>query len=407
MREAERYLESLEVFGMRFGLERMRRLMTTLGSPQEKFRSIHVVGSNGKSSTSRMIAALLSAHGHVAGAYLSPHLVSFAERVEVGGAPVADAAFASAIARTADAAALVNRTLEAGDRVTQFEALTGAAYLELAQAGVDVAAIEAGLGGRYDATSVIRSSVQVLTNVSLEHTRWLGPTITHIAEEKLAVVPQGGTLVAGRLDPEALAVAERVVVERGARFLLMGRDFGDPGVALQPRGAFQRDNFAVAVAAAEAFHGTLDPDRVREAALAVRAPGRLEVVGEKPLTVFDGAHNPAGARALAESVGELTGDKPVVGVMSVLDDKNASEMLAILLPLLDLVVFTRSSRRDALPPATLQSLARQLGGPPAEVEPAPGDALARARELAGPEGAVLVTGSIYLLSDLARERAAR
>ena len=354
-----------------------------------------------------MIAALLSAHGRVAGAYLSPHLVSFAERVEVGDAPVADATFASAIARTADAAALVNRTLEAGDRVTQFEALTAAAYLELAEAAVDVAAIEAGLGGRYDATSVIRSSVQVLTNVSLEHTRWLGPTITHIAEEKLAVLPQGGTLVAGRLDPEALAVAERAVAERAARFLLMGRDFGDPGVALQPRGAFQRDNFSVAVAAAEVFHGTLDPGRVREAALAVRAPGRLEVVGEEPLTVFDGAHNPAGAHALAESVGELTGDKPVVGVMSVLDDKNASEMLAILLPLLDRVVFTRSSRRDALPPATLQSLARQLGGPPAEVEPAPGDALARARELAGPEGAVLVTGSIYLLSDLARERALR
>jgi dihydrofolate synthase/folylpolyglutamate synthase len=407
MREAERYLESLEVFGMRFGLERMRRLMTALGSPQEQFRSIHVVGSNGKSSTARMIAALLSAHGHLAGTYLSPHLVSFAERVEVGGRAVADEAFAAAIARTADAAALVNRTLDPGDRVTQFEALTAAAYLELAEADVDVAAIEAGLGGRYDATSVIRSTVQVLTNVSLEHTRWLGPTVTHIAEEKLAVLPHRGTLVAGRLDPEALAVAERIVAERDARFLLMGRDFGDPGVPLRPRGAFQRDNFAVAAAAAEAFHGELEPQAVREAALAVMTPGRLEVVDDEPLTVFDGAHNPAGARALAESLRDLTGTKPVVGVMSVLDDKNASEMLATLLPLLDRVVFTRSSRRDALPPATLESLARQLDRTPAVIEPVPRDALARARELAGPEGAVLVTGSIYLLSDLARERARR
>jgi dihydrofolate synthase/folylpolyglutamate synthase len=296
----------------------------------------------------------------------------------------------------------VNRTLEADDRVTQFEALTAAAYLELAQSGMEVAVIEAGLGGRYDATSVISSAVQVLTNVSLEHTRWLGPTVTHIAEEKLAVVPQGGTLVAGRLDREALAVAERVVGERGARFVLAGRDFGDPGVPLHPRGAFQRDNFAVAVAAAEAYHGPLDAAHIRDAAQAVRTPGRLEVVARDPLTIFDGAHNPAGARALAAALGEVVEGRPIVGVMSVLDDKAASEMLAILLPLMDHIVFTRSSRSGALPPATLESLARQLDGPPAELEPRPGAALERARDLAGPHGAVLVTGSIYLLSDLAR-----
>ena len=182
LRDAERYLDSLEMFGMRFGLERMRRLMTALDSPHERFRSIHVLGSNGKSSTVRMIAALLECHGLRTGAYLSPHLASWAERIEVGGRPVSDERFAAAIARVAEAAALVDRTLDADDRVTQFEALTAAAYLELARAQVEVAAVEAGLGGRYDATSVIRSSVQVLTNVSLEHTRWLGPTETHIAE---------------------------------------------------------------------------------------------------------------------------------------------------------------------------------------------------------------------------------
>jgi dihydrofolate synthase / folylpolyglutamate synthase len=402
VREAERYLDALEIFGMRFGLERMRRLMIALGSPEERFRTIHVLGSNGKTSTTRMIAALLSRHGLRTGAYTSPHLVSWAERVEIGGRRVPDAQFAAAIARTAEAAAIVNRTLDPDDRVTQFEALTAAAYLELAQSGVEVAVVEAGLGGRYDATSVISSAVQVLTNVSLEHTRWLGPTVTHIAEEKLAVVPEGGTLVAGRLDPEALAAAERVVAQRRARFLLAGRDFGDPGVPLHPRGAFQRDNFAVAVAAAEAYHGPLDAARVKDAAQAVRTPGRLEVVGRDPLTIFDGAHNPAGARALATALGDVAEGRPVVGVMSVLDDKAASEMLAILLPLMEHIVFTRSSRSGALPPATLESLARQLNGPPAELEPRPGAALQRARELAGPRGAVLVTGSIYLLSDLAR-----
>jgi dihydrofolate synthase/folylpolyglutamate synthase len=286
--------------------------------------------------------------------------------------------------------------------VTQFEALTAAAYWELARAGVEAAVVEAGLGARYDATSVIRPAVQVLTNVSLEHTRWLGPTVSHIAEEKLALVAEGGTVVAGRLDGEALAVAQRVTAERGARLLLLERDFGDPGVPLAPRGAFQRENFAVAVAAAEAFHGRLDPVRVRAAAQAVRTPGRLEVVGEEPLTILDGAHNPAGAEALAAELPSLVGERSVVAVMSVLDDKDASRMLATLLPLFAGVVFTRSSRRDALPPATLASLARQLGGPAASIEPSPRAALARARELAGAGGAVVVTGSIYLLSDLAR-----
>jgi dihydrofolate synthase/folylpolyglutamate synthase len=402
MRDAERYLDSLEMFGMRFGLERMRRLMTALDSPHERFDSIHVLGSNGKSSTVRMIAALLESHGHSTGAYLSPHLSSWAERVEVGTRPVSEERFAAAIARVAEAAALVDRTLGPGDRVTQFEALTAAAYWELARAGVEVAVVEAGLGGRYDATSVIRSRVQVLTNVSLEHTRWLGPTERHIAEEKLAVVPEGGTVVAGRLGAEALDVAERVTAERGARLLLWGRDFDDPGVPLHPPGAFQRENFAVAVAAAEAFRGHLDPARVRAAAQAVRTPGRLEVVTSDPLTILDGAHNPAGARALAAALHEIVASRPVVGVMSVLDDKDASNMLGTLLPLFEAVVFTRSSHRGALPAATLASLARQLAGPVAHIEPSPRTALARARELAGPEGAVVVTGSIYLLSDLAR-----
>jgi dihydrofolate synthase/folylpolyglutamate synthase len=418
MRDAERYLQSLELFGMRFGLERMRRLMTALGCPQDRFRSIHVVGSNGKTSTARMAAALLGRHGLRAGAYLSPHLESFAERIEVDGRPVADERFAAAVARAGEAAALVDRTLGPGDRVTQFEALTAAAYWELARAGVDVAVVEAGLGGRYDATSVIRSTVQVLTNVSLEHTRWLGPTERHIAEEKLAVVPPGGLLVAGRLGPEALHVAERVAAQREARLLLLGRDFDASargevvtvttrdrtyaGVRLRARGSFQRENFAVAIAAAEAFRGPLDPATVREAALAVAIPGRLEVVDTEPLTIMDGAHNPAGSRALAAAVGHLVGGRRVVGVMSILDDKDASEMLAILLPLFDHVVFTRSTHRNALPAATLESLARQRGGPPAELERSPSEALNRARELAGPGGAVVVTGSIYLISDLVR-----
>src|ERR687883_1038519 len=205
--DAERYLLSLELFGMRFGLDRMRRLMTALGSPQERYGTIHVAGTNGKSSTVRMAAAILRRHGLRAGSYLSPHLVSFTERIRIDDADLSEERFAAAVTRAARAADKVNRTLEEGDRVTQFEALTAAAYSELAEAGVDVAVVEAGLGGRYDATNVIPSRVQVLTNVGLEHTRWLGPTIADISREKLAVVRDDSTLVIGTLHPDAEAEA--------------------------------------------------------------------------------------------------------------------------------------------------------------------------------------------------------
>ena len=191
--EAERYLLSLELFGMRFGLDRMRRLMTVLGSPQERYETIHVVGTNGKSSTARMTAAILRRHGLRTGTYLSPHLVSFTERVRIDDEDSSPERFAAAVERARHAAEMVDRTLGPDDGVTQFEALTAAAFDELAGAGVQVAVIEAGLGGRYDATNVIPSRVQVLTNVGLEHTRWLGPTVADIAARSSTSCSQVGS----------------------------------------------------------------------------------------------------------------------------------------------------------------------------------------------------------------------
>jgi dihydrofolate synthase/folylpolyglutamate synthase len=399
LRQAEEYLLDLELFGMRFGLDRMHKLMTVLGMPQRRFASIHVVGTNGKSSTVRMIASILEAHGLRTGSYTSPHLGSFTERVEVGQQPVSDADFAAAVARAAHAAELVNHTQEEGDTVTQFEALTAAAYHELARREVEIAVIEAGLGGRYDATNVIPSKVQVLTNVGLEHTRWLGPTIADIAEEKLAVVPHQGTLVTGELHPDAEAVARWVAREQNARRVQAPPSVDYPVGA---RGAFQRRNFALARTAAEAFLGELDEDAVRRAAASVQVPGRMQQIGERPLTIVDGAHNPAGARAVAEAVPEVVGERPLVGVFAVLDDKDAAAMLESLLPLCRQAVFTRCANPRSLPPATLESLASKLGGPSAETSADPRAALDRARELAGPDGAILATGSIYLVADLVR-----
>jgi len=401
--DAERWLLSLEVFGMKFGLQRMRRLMTVLGNPQQRFRQIHVVGSNGKSSTVRMIAAILERHGLRTGAYLSPHLVSFAERVQVGGRDVAEADFAGAVARAARATAAVDRSSPADEPVTQFEAITAAAYDELARQGVQAAVIEAGLGGRYDATNVVDSQVQVLTNVSLEHTRWLGPTIADITAEKVDVVRPHGTLVVGaRLHPDALAVAARVCEERGARLVVAP---SDPGVEVLARGPFQRRNFALAAAAAHAFLGALDAQRVAAAAAATIVPGRFEVVADDPVTVFDGAHNPDGMRALAEALRAFLDGRRLVACLSVLEDKDAARMLEELLPLCDAVILTAARNPRALPPATLESLTRQLGGRPegfATVVSEPHAALAAARRAAGPDGVALATGSLYLIADLLR-----
>ena len=392
---AELWLLQRELFGMRFGLDRMRRLLTALGSPQDRFRAIHVVGTNGKSSTTRFAAALLGAG---TGAFLSPHLVSFRERIRIGDGDLSEDEFGEAIRRVSRAAEKVDRTLTGDDRVTQFEALTAAAYDEFARRGVEAAVVEAGLGGRWDATNVIDAEVVVLTNVGLEHTRWLGPTVRDIAKEKLAVVGERATLVLpSDLHPDAREEAERVAAGR----IVVAPD--DAGMALGALGGFQQGNFALARAAVEALRdGRLGEDEVREAAARVRVPGRFEVVSDRPLTVLDGAHNPSGMQALARSAAALRSHAlaDVVVVLSVLDDKDVSEMLRAILPHATAVVATSNANPRALSPATIASLTEQLGGPETVIEAEPHKALERARTMAGPDGAVLATGSIYLVADL-------
>jgi dihydrofolate synthase/folylpolyglutamate synthase len=334
-----------------------------------------------------MCAALLEAHGLCTGAFLSPHLTSFAERVRIGDEDLTPSEFAAAIDRVARAAEMVDRTLEEGDQVTQFEALTAAAYDEFARRGVEVAVVEAGLGGRWDATNVLDAGVCVLTNVGLEHTRWLGPTITDIAREKLAVVAPEAALVLGDDQPEVVALARAT----GARIVR-------PEPVDVPLPGYQRTNFAVACAAAREHLGVLDPVVAERVAARITVPGRLQVVAERPLTILDGAHNPSGVEALAAALPE----REWVGVVSILDDKDAAAMLRALLPRCTRFVCTAAPSPRALSPATLASLVEQLGAT-AEIVPAPRAAVARAQELAGPDGAVIATGSIYLIAELVSE----
>jgi dihydrofolate synthase / folylpolyglutamate synthase len=391
---------------MRFGLDRMRRMMTALASPERGFQSIHVVGTNGKSSTTRMIAAILERHGLRTGAYLSPHLRSYTERVRISERDISEYDFAKAVAAAARAAERVNRTLAEDDHVTQFELLTAAAFFELDRRRVQVGVIEAGLGGRYDATSVIDSSVTVLTGVGLEHTRWLGPTLRDIAAEKLAVLREGTTLVLpADVDPEVLALAHDNARSKRARVISPETGYWETMLATQ--GSFQRRNFALAKAASEAYLTgagmSLEQDAVAAAARETLVPGRLQRVGESPLTIFDGAHNPDAVRALCESLDELAADRQIVLVLGVLDDKDAAGMLKLLLGRCARAWFTAPPSARALSPAALESLARQQGFENAVCEPDCERALDQAQDFACEnerDTLVLATGSIYLIGAL-------
>ena len=352
-----------------------------------------------------------------AGAYLSPHIDDWAERVQIDGGPIGDDAFAEAATAVREAAE--GPAFSPGDPVTQFEAVTALAFWAFRRAGVGAMAIEAGLGGRYDATNVLQpDAAVVLTNIALEHTEFLGDTEAAIAGEKLAVCADGSDrLVVGPLSPPARAAVDAELARRRIRALRYGEGLhardDDEGVAVETpnaryeglplalRGSFQRHNLAVALAGAElVVGGPLQARALRRAVAGVRMPGRLEVVPGAPSVVLDGAHNPAGVEAL---VGELDGvrggDGPVVAVVSALEYKDAEGMIEALAPAVALVVATRSSHPHAAEPARLAGLARDAGIPALALDD-PAAALARAREEAGPDGTVLVAGSLYLLGDL-------
>ena len=350
MHSASEWLESLSPWPQEFGLGRMRALLAELGEPQRRFRAIHVVGTNGKSTATRRAAAFLLREGLSVGAYTSPHVAGWSERIQVDG-------------EDADLEQALERVREPAERLgaTQFEVLTAAALAEFAAADVEVAVVEAGLGGRLDATNVLDAEVVALTNVALDHTDVLGDTREQIADEKLAVVAPGATVVLGEPEWDSRARA------RGADRVVQATDVGR--------------------AAAEALLG-----RPLDGEVEVALPGRYEQLGDD---VFAGAHNPAGVEWLLARLPR----HDFVVVASILDDKDAGAMLTLLARAGHTLVATASHSARALP---ADELARLATSQFARVETVadPTEALDRARELAGPDGAVLVTGSLYLLADL-------
>jgi dihydrofolate synthase/folylpolyglutamate synthase len=320
------------------------------------------------------------------------------------------------------AAERVEATLAADDRLTQFEVLTAAALLHFKEKGCDVAVVEAGLGGRLDATSVISSDVQVLTSIGLEHTELLGDTESAILREKAAVIPNGGRVVAGALQPDVKSELKEICAARQAACYFLGDQvvvlsdpkartfdiFGLHGcytdLSLAVLGSYQRGNAALAVAAAELFTGgELDPGKVRSALARTVNPGRLEVISNQPLCIFDGSHNPQGMAETMHSLDQLLERRRLIAVVSVLRDKQAREMMMQLAPRCDIIFVTETSSPRALPADDLAAVLTGLEkGPEVFVDPDPRSALMSAYRLATSNQVVLVTGSFTLIADLKR-----
>ncbi|MGB0732037.1 MAG: bifunctional folylpolyglutamate synthase/dihydrofolate synthase, partial [Miltoncostaeaceae bacterium] len=390
---AEQWVAGLDLMGMRFGLERMHALMRELGAPCAGLPAVHVVGTNGKTSVTRMTAAILSASGLRTGAYTSPHLLGWRERIALDGVPIPPEQFAAATTRVHDAQHAVP-----GGRITQFEALTAIALAAFDAAGADAIVVEAGLGGRLDATNVIGADVVALAAVDLDHTDLLGEDIASIAGEKLGVAPEGFTgLVVGEQAPASAPGVVAAMAARGMSGWRVGQEIAveagnrDAMTIRTPNGAlrvdadmparWQRANLALAVGAAERTLGRgVDLPALMRALGAIENPGRLQVVPGAPVVVLDGAHNPAGARALADALPLLLGDVRPIAVMGMMADKDAPGILDPLAPLIDRVCVTRASTGRAVRPELLAGMLRDRGVD-TEVIPGPARALQRARAL--------------------------
>jgi dihydrofolate synthase/folylpolyglutamate synthase len=400
-------LDSLLRFGVRLDLSRMQALMRALGDPQANLAAVHIVGTNGKSSTTRMCAAALAASGLRVGTYLSPHVVRIEERVQLDGEPLSAARFDRLVAAVLEAADGVADEL--GEGPTQFEALTAVAFLAFGEEELDAVCIEAGLGGRLDATNVLDARVVGVTNVDLDHTAVLGTTPQEILREKIAVVSPGAVVVLGDLSDELVELATADAKARGARAVRRVLA-GDVAIAdqLYPVG-YQRPNAALALACARAF---LAPARVqlaaaRHAIADAAPPGRLELRPGAPLELRDGAHNPHGMRALVAELDDALGERrPRVALVALQADKDGAGILDLLAPHVNRVIATSSGHVGALPAADVATLAAGAGVP-AEAIDDPVEAHAAARAAAGSDGAVVICGTLYLLARLAALEAAR
>ena len=410
---------------------RIAALMDVLGEPQKAYPSIHITGTNGKTSTARMIEALFGAFELRTGRYTSPHVQSITERISLDGLPISAERFVETYQDIKPYVEMVDAAQEY--RLSFFEVMTGMAYAAFADAPVDVAVVEVGMGGTWDATNVIDSAVAVVTPISLDHTDRLGTTPGEIAGEKSGIIKQDATVVLAQQPVDAAQVmlkkavsVDATVAREGMEFGVVAREVAVGGqlitlrglggeyeqIFLPLHGAHQAHNAAVALAAVEAFFGigaeqarTLDIDTIRKAFASVTSPGRMEVVRRSPTVVLDAAHNPAGARAAAEAVGEAFSFSRLIGVVGASGDKDVRGLLEAFEPIFAEIVVTKNSTPRSMDVDELAAIAVEVfGDERVQVEPRLDDAIEEAITLAEEEGefsggGVLVTGSVITVGE--------
>jgi dihydrofolate synthase/folylpolyglutamate synthase len=417
------YLDRHVHLGVKPGLERMRGILELMGNPERAYPIVHITGTNGKTTTARIVSALVAAHGLTPGTFVSPHLQRVEERLARHLMVATPEEFAQAIT---DVAGFVDVwTAQGGAEPTYFELTALAAFSWFATEAVDVGVIEVGLGGRLDATNTADGAVAVVTGVAREHTEYLGDTVEEITTEKVAIAKPGAVLVTGPIPPEAGAVAATRAGEVDIPHRRYGVDFlvaearlavggwlvdvdgvydRYPEVFLPLHGHHQTVNFAIAVVAVEELLGRpLSLDAVRQGAAGITAPGRLEVVRRHPLVLLDGAHNEQGFAALDETLADEFGVRSWVLVIGVMGDKDREAMIRQLHPrLFSAAIATAAQGARPVAPEDLARSIRAVWGEAVPVETAqPSEAaLLRALDLAGVDGAVVVAGSLYLAGEL-------
>jgi dihydrofolate synthase/folylpolyglutamate synthase len=408
-------------------LEPTRRAVELLGDPQRSYRVIHITGTNGKTTTTRIIERILRELGLRTGRFTSPHLVRLNERMAIDGEPVGDQQMAEVWADIEPILALVDAELEAaGDtKLTFFEALAVLGFAVFADAPVDVLVLEVGMGGEWDSTNVADGDVAVFTPISIDHAERLGNTVAEIAKTKSGIIKAGAIVVSSAQPAEALEVIEAKSASIAERIAVYGRDFEvldvEPDVAgqrfsvktltseyrdlfLPLHGEYQAENAALAISAVEAFFGAsnrLFDDVLRVAIADSTSPGRLQVVSRNPLTILDAAHNPGGAEVLARAMKKSFGAPETVAVVSILADKDATALLEALDETAKTFIITQSSSPRAITVDELAQLARNVfGAERVKTAESALTAMTLARREVADNGAILVTGSITLVGDV-------
>jgi dihydrofolate synthase/folylpolyglutamate synthase len=402
---------ALQRFGIKLGLATIRNILSGLGDPHKGYNCIHVAGTNGKGSVASFLASILHQSGYKTGLYTSPHLVRFNERIQVNCRPISDENVVASYHA-------VERVHRGKREPTFFEFSTAMAFYEFGRQKVDWAVIETGMGGRLDATNIIKPKLSIITNISLEHQEYLGATLTRIAAEKAGIIKNRTPLITAIRQKNALSVITQLARKKSAPLFRLGKDFRarrrrSGGFSyygmdtvwhhLQTGliGNHQVDNAALALAAAELLNRSdagISPDSIRKGLLEAHWPGRLEVVSSDPYLLLDGAHNLMAARKLAGFLSTMLAGRPITLVIGILDDKPYKEMLKSLLPVCRRAILTRAKINRALDPDRLYAVAKDLT-PQVTVIADVEQALKHALETVRPNDAICVAGSLYVVGE--------